>query len=221
MSTRVTRWEEKKQRPQVLGNLGQQRPMRYVERGTVQGIGRGAQNAIRTRGADFGRESGKWNVYVFPVNFGGGREEHQFAFLCGRFQHKLRAIHIGLNRAHGAFDNQAHANGGSQMKNHVGFIHQLRQKLAILDWFEKIVHAVVFLEARIFSMLPVERLSISRTSSPSASNRSARWEPMKPAPPVIRARTNLPRETEIVECAQASRFEAPLPFLDFAGSSEP
>jgi hypothetical protein len=33
------------------------------------------------------------------------------------------------------------------MEYDVRFIHQLRQNLAILDWFEKAPHAVIFLEA--------------------------------------------------------------------------
>src|SRR5688572_8948114 len=40
-----------------------------------------------------------------------------------------------------------------------------------------------------FSNRPVERLSSRMTESPRASRASARWEPMKPAPPVMRART--------------------------------
>src|SRR5512137_1721656 len=37
-----------------------------------------------------------------------------------------------------------------------------------------------------FRMLPVERSSRTWTASPRARRDSARWEPMKPAPPVIR-----------------------------------
>src|SRR4249919_1080166 len=40
-----------------------------------------------------------------------------------------------------------------------------------------------------FSADPVDRSSIAKISWPSASNRSARWDPMKPAPPVMRVRT--------------------------------
>src|SRR3954451_8774512 len=39
-----------------------------------------------------------------------------------------------------------------------------------------------------FSRLPVARLSMTRTSSPRSSSASTRFEPMKPAPPVTRAR---------------------------------
>src|SRR6266567_1402880 len=39
-----------------------------------------------------------------------------------------------------------------------------------------------------FSTLPVERLSSRTTRSPRSSRRSARCDPMKPAPPVIRKR---------------------------------
>src|SRR5712671_4411758 len=40
-----------------------------------------------------------------------------------------------------------------------------------------------------FSIDPVDRLSRISTSCPWSSNASERWEPMKPAPPVINART--------------------------------
>jgi hypothetical protein len=59
----------------------------------------------------------------------------------------MRARHICLNRAHGTFYDQTNANGSGKMEYDVRFIHQLRQKLAILDWFEKAPHAVIFLEA--------------------------------------------------------------------------
>lgn len=39
-----------------------------------------------------------------------------------------------------------------------------------------------------FSRRPVERLSSRMRESPRKSRASARWEPMKPAPPVISAR---------------------------------
>src|SRR5690242_17749294 len=41
---------------------------------------------------------------------------------------------------------------------------------------------------RMFSTLPVERLSRRTTRSPRSRSRSARCEPIKPAPPVIRKR---------------------------------
>src|SRR5579875_710722 len=41
--------------------------------------------------------------------------------------------------------------------------------------------------------LPVERLSRTKTSWPAPSNASAKWEPMKPAPPVMRYRGTRPR----------------------------
>src|SRR6266566_3003946 len=37
-----------------------------------------------------------------------------------------------------------------------------------------------------FSRRPVKKLSRHRTSWPSANNRSHKWEPIKPAPPVTR-----------------------------------
>src|SRR5437867_7373602 len=44
------------------------------------------------------------------------------------------------------------------------------------------------------SGVPVRKLSMQMTSSPSARKRSHRCEPMKPAPPVIRMRgTSLPK----------------------------
>src|SRR5574337_2195579 len=39
-----------------------------------------------------------------------------------------------------------------------------------------------------FSMLPVRRLSMQTASAPWARRNSQRWEPMKPAPPVISTR---------------------------------
>src|SRR6266498_3223625 len=40
------------------------------------------------------------------------------------------------------------------------------------------------------SSVPVTRLSMQTTSQPRASRKSQRWEPMNPAPPVTRTRTN-------------------------------
>ena len=40
-----------------------------------------------------------------------------------------------------------------------------------------------------FSIAPVERSSIACTSWPASRSASERWEPMKPAPPVISTRT--------------------------------
>ena len=42
-----------------------------------------------------------------------------------------------------------------------------------------------------FSRRPVKKLSRQTTWWPSASSRSQRWEPMKPAPPVTRMRIGL------------------------------
>src|SRR5262245_3040849 len=39
-----------------------------------------------------------------------------------------------------------------------------------------------------FGRVAVKKLSTQRTSSPRASSRSHRWEPMNPAPPVTRTR---------------------------------
>jgi hypothetical protein len=39
--------------------------------------------------------------------------------------------------------------------------------------------------AAMLSAFPVMKLSTQITSCPSARNRSQRWEPMNPAPPVI------------------------------------
>src|SRR5215813_4432533 len=39
-----------------------------------------------------------------------------------------------------------------------------------------------------FNRVAVKKLSTQRTSSPRASSRSHRWEPMNPAPPVTRTR---------------------------------
>ena len=68
------------------------------------------------------------------------------------------------------------------------------------------------------SRRPVAKLSMTRTSSPRASRRSARCEPMKPAPPVIKdlhARTSsrhacgtLPRGRGTC-CCQSSRQSRP------------
>src|SRR5262245_33931177 len=46
------------------------------------------------------------------------------------------------------------------------------------------------LRCAMLSIDPVDRLSRIRTSWPCASRASERWEPMKPAPPVTRARTD-------------------------------
>src|SRR5215216_6228559 len=46
------------------------------------------------------------------------------------------------------------------------------------------------------SIEPVDRLSSTNTSSPRSSSASARWEPTKPAPPVINTRNSGPLETE-------------------------
>src|SRR6266487_3669378 len=40
-----------------------------------------------------------------------------------------------------------------------------------------------------FRIDPVDRLSMTSTSCPASSSASARWDPMKPAPPVINALT--------------------------------
>src|SRR5512133_195942 len=37
-----------------------------------------------------------------------------------------------------------------------------------------------------FALVPVKRLSMTVTSWPASSRRRARWEPMNPAPPVMR-----------------------------------
>src|SRR5215510_15160394 len=46
------------------------------------------------------------------------------------------------------------------------------------------------LRCAMLSIDPVDRLSRIRTSWPCASRASERWEPMNPAPPVTRARTD-------------------------------
>src|SRR4030095_6585481 len=43
-----------------------------------------------------------------------------------------------------------------------------------------------FISSR-FSRCPVDRSSITRTRNPCCASASARWEPMKPAPPVTTA----------------------------------
>src|SRR5439155_7311479 len=48
----------------------------------------------------------------------------------------------------------------------------------------------LLLRCRMFSKLPVERSSMTKTSSPRSSIASERCDPMNPAPPVMRTRMN-------------------------------
>ena len=73
--------------------------------------------------------------------------KNKFLLLAGSFQDQLRAVHIGLDGANRAFDNELHAHGSGKMNDHVRIIHKFREQLAIFDAVE-----VIFEKIRTFQM---------------------------------------------------------------------
>ncbi len=54
------------------------------------------------------------HVGILSVYLGGRRDQNQLLFFAGGFQYQLRTVHVGLDRADGAFDNESHAHGGGE-----------------------------------------------------------------------------------------------------------
>ena len=85
-------------------------------------------------------------IGAFPVHFRSGCGKDQLALSAGGLEHQLRAVDVGLDGSHRAFDNQLDAHRGRQMKNDVGLVHQFRQQLAVFQRLKEIVHPVIFLK---------------------------------------------------------------------------
>src|SRR5882724_5560045 len=88
----------------------------------------------------------KRNLGAFSVDLGGGGGENEFTFSCGGFENVLRAVHVGFDGAHGAFDDQANANGGGEMDDNVSAVDEFGDELAVFNGVEMIFHPVGRLE---------------------------------------------------------------------------
>ena len=67
------------------------------------------------------------HVGIFAVDFGSGSGKNEFAFFAGGFQDPLRAVDVGFDGAHRAFDDELHADGGREVDDDVGIVDQFRQ----------------------------------------------------------------------------------------------
>src|SRR4029077_15358674 len=59
------------------------------------------------------------------------------------FQDHLRAVDVGLDGAHGAFDDELNADSGGEMDDDVGIVNKLGDELAIFDVVEVILQVAV------------------------------------------------------------------------------
>ena len=101
-----------------------------------------------------------------------------FFFLQAASKINLRTVHIGLDGANRAFDDELHAHGSGEMNDHVRIIDKFREQLAIFDAVEVIVEKI-----RIFQMPDVlhasgrkiiqenDALALFEESSPPNVNR--------------------------------------------------
>ena len=91
-------------------------------------------------------------------------------------------------RVHGLLDDQPDADRRGEVVDDVALVdelaHDRRREHRVDDEVEVRARRA---GARRWRATPVERSSSAKTSQPSASRSSERWEPMKPAPPVMSA----------------------------------
>ena len=114
----------------------------------------------------------------------------QLLLLVRVLQHHLGAVHVGLDRVHRLLDDQLHADGGGQVEHDVALVDQLGQQRFVGDRVDRVART-----RRGPSGARCCRSIRSRGCRGPAlrgrwlSSRSARCEPMNPAPPVMSAFT--------------------------------
>ena len=105
-----------------------------------------APACLRGRSQDEVRIFMEGHFVAFAIHFGRRRDEDELLLLRSGIENELRAMDVGLERSHGAFDDQPHANGRSQVHHDVGFIDQLGQELFVPNRIEEILKPVICLE---------------------------------------------------------------------------
>jgi hypothetical protein len=127
------------------------------------------------------------DVQALAVHLRGGGDEHPPPLLGRQLQQQLGALDVGLDRPHRALHDELDAptaaarwkiaSASSTSSASSGLFIIVSMTYVKRSWLRR------------WAMLrnePVERSSMIETRGPSASSASARWEPMKPAPPVMR-----------------------------------
>ena len=84
----------------------------------------------------------KRHVGILAVDLGGRSRQNELLFLVRGFENHLRAVDVGLDSAHGTFDDELHADSCGEVNHGVGVIDEFGDKLAILDVVEVILHPV-------------------------------------------------------------------------------
>ncbi len=82
------------------------------------------------------------NVGIFTVDLGSGSGEDELALFAGGFEDHLRAVHVCLDGANGALDDELDAHSGGEVDDNVGVVHELGEQLTILHVVEVIGHAL-------------------------------------------------------------------------------
>src|SRR5277367_1332339 len=82
----------------------------------------------------------KRHVCVLAVDFRSGGGENEFTFFAGGFENALRAVHIGFDGAHGAFDNKLDANSGGKVDDDIGIVDEFRNQLEVFNVVQVIFH---------------------------------------------------------------------------------
>ncbi len=125
---------------------------------------------------------------VVAVHLGAGRDQHALAEAVAVVEDGLGSLHVRDERVHRLLDDQADADGRSEVVDDVALVDELGDD----GGRENGVHDEVEVldgrgDASTLWIEPVERSSSAKTSQPSSSRSSTRCDPMKPAPPVISA----------------------------------
>ena len=106
------------------------------------------------------------HVRALAVHLRRGGEHDQLLLLVRVLEHDLGAVHVRLDRVHRPFDDQLHADGGGQMEDDVAAVDPLGEQRLVVDGVDHVREAGALLRCEMFSMDPVDRLSMTPTSWP-------------------------------------------------------